>query len=142
VTQQNDNPKERTRQHPEERFASAAQSFDLEAAASELAREPTTTMQGRRQKTLYRYGLTTLALFLFDANSEMREHRASGTVFIQVLQGRLTVSVQGVPHVLAAGQVLVMSPNVPHDVRTADEPARMLLTVCLEPSASDQGQTT
>jgi quercetin dioxygenase-like cupin family protein len=140
VTQQNENPTERTRQHPAERFASAAQSFNLEVAANELARELTTTTQGHRQKTLYRYGATTLALFLFEANSELREHRASGTVFIQVLQGRLTVSAQGEPHVLSAGQVLVMSPGVPHDVRTGDEPARMLLTVCLEPSISDQGQ--
>ena len=140
MTQQNDNPRERTRPHPAERFASAAQGFDLEAAANELAREPTNTTQGHRQKTLHRYGATTLALFLFDAHSEMREHRASGTVFIQVLQGRLTVSARGEPHVLSAGQVLVMSPGVPHDVRTAEEPARMLLTVCLEPSASDQGQ--
>jgi quercetin dioxygenase-like cupin family protein len=140
VTQQNDNPRERTRPHPADRFASAAQSFDLEAAANELAREPTTTTQGHRQKTLYRYGATTLALFLFEANSELREHRAAGTVFIQVLQGRLTVSAEGEPHVLSAGQVLVMSPGVPHDVRTADQPARMLLTVCLEPPAGEQGQ--
>jgi quercetin dioxygenase-like cupin family protein len=140
VTESNDNLRERTRQHPAMRFAPAAQDFDLEAAADALARESTTTTQGHRQKTLYRYGGATLALFLFDPNSEMREHRANGTVFIQVLRGRLTVTAQGAPHPLSAGQVLVMSPGVPHDVRTADEPARMLLTVCLEPPAADQAQ--
>jgi quercetin dioxygenase-like cupin family protein len=128
---------DRTRVHPDTRFAPPAQEFDLDAVARELSRERggAASPQGHRQKTLYRHGNSTLALFLFDAGGGMREHRASGTVFIQVLEGRLTVNAQGQRHELVAGRVLVMAPGVVHDVR-AEEPARMLLTVCLQPAAT------
>ena len=129
------NAEDRPRRHPEERFAPPAQAFDLEQAAREIAQEPTATTQRHRQKTLYRHVNTSLALFLFDAGAGLHEHRTSGTVFIQVLSGRLTVHAQGDRHDLCAGQMLVMSPGVPHDVH-AEEATRMLLTVCLEPNAS------
>ena len=121
---------DRQRTHPDERFAPSAQAFDLESAARELSSESNTGVHGHRQKTLYRFGNTTLALFLFDAGARMREHRAAGTVFIQVLQGRLTVQAENERHDLEAGRVLVMSPNVPHDV-FAEEASQMLLTVSL-----------
>ncbi len=122
---------DRSRTHPEERFAPAAQVFDLEQAARELASEANTNVHGHRQKTLYRHGTTTLALFRFEAGARMREHRAAGTVFIQVLKGRLTVQADDQRHDLTAGNVLVLSPNLPHDVY-AEEASQMLLTVSLE----------
>jgi quercetin dioxygenase-like cupin family protein len=125
---------DRTRPHPQERFAPSAQTFDLAAATRELEREPNVAVQGRRQKTLYRHGNSSLSLFLFDAGAGMKEHRAAGTVFVQVLTGRLTVQASGERHDLSAGRVLVMAPDVPHDVY-AEEASRMLLTVCLQPSA-------
>jgi quercetin dioxygenase-like cupin family protein len=133
MSQPNDTPPtDRTRQHPTERFAAPAQAFDLDAAAGELARETTTPHAGHRQKTLYRHGGSSLSLFLFQPGSELREHRTNGTVFIQVLQGRLTVHAAGQRHDLPAGRVLVLSPGVPHDLH-AEELTRMLLTVSLQP---------
>jgi quercetin dioxygenase-like cupin family protein len=122
---------ERSRTHPDERFAPPAQMFDLGAAARQLSSAANTNVNGHRQKTLCRHGNTTLALFSFDAGARMREHRAAGTVFIQILQGRLTVQAENERHDLSAGHVLVMSPNVPHDVY-AEEASQMLLTVSLE----------
>jgi quercetin dioxygenase-like cupin family protein len=123
---------DRTRAHPAERFAPPAQAFDLAAAAAELAAEATTSARRDRQKTLYRHGQSSLALFLFEAGSELREHRTNGTVFIQVLRGRLTVGASDQRHDLRAGQVLVMSPGFPHDLY-AVELTHMLLTVSLQP---------
>jgi quercetin dioxygenase-like cupin family protein len=122
---------DRVRPHPQERFAAPAQRFDLEAAAAQLAREATAAHGGHRQKTLFRHGNTSLALFVFQPGGELREHRADGTVFIQVLRGRLIVTAADQRHDLAAGQVLVMAPGVPHALH-ADELAHMLLTVALE----------
>src|SRR5687767_3033207 len=135
MTQPNDDPVDRTRTHPTERFAPPAQSFDLDAAAAELSAEASPTVRGRRQKTLYRHGQSSLALFLFEPGSELREHRTNGTVFIQVLQGRLTVGAAGERHDLPAGRVLVLAPGIPHDLR-AEELTRMLLTVSLQPPAT------
>jgi quercetin dioxygenase-like cupin family protein len=130
-------PADRTRAHPDERFAPPAQAFDLDAAARELSAEPPGGSQRHRQKTLYRHGNSTLALFLFPAGTGLREHRTNGTVFIHVVSGRMTVTAQGERHELSAGRVLVMAPDVPHDVH-AEQDSRMLLTVSLEPKAPQQ----
>lgn len=121
---------ERLRTPPRERFAPPMEFFDLEAAAAELASEPSPAMQGHRQKMLYRHGGTSVSLFLFDAGAGLREHRTNGTVLIQALSGRLRVEAEGRPHEVSAGRLLVMSPGVPHDVH-ALEASRMLLTVSL-----------
>jgi quercetin dioxygenase-like cupin family protein len=132
MTQTTDNPAERVRVHPEERFASPAQKFDLDAVARDLAAEPTATAQGHRQRMLFRRGNATLSLFLFDAGAALREHRTNGTVLIQVLRGRMTVTAGGERHDLPGGSVLSMAAGVPHDVY-ADVASRMLLTVSLQP---------
>jgi quercetin dioxygenase-like cupin family protein len=135
MTQPNDVPADRTRTHPTERFAPPAQAFDLDAAAAELARETTVPYAGHRQKALYRHGPSSLSLFVFQPGGELREHRTNGTVFIQVLRGRLTVGADGQRHDLPGGRVLVIAPGVPHDLR-AEELTHMLLTVCLQPHAA------
>ncbi len=136
MTEDKSNAGERTRARPEERFASPAQTFDLEAVARDLAAEPTTTAQGHRQRMLFRRGNATLSLFLFEAGAGLREHRTNGTVLIQVLHGRMTVSAQGERHDLPAGSMLAMAAGVPHDVH-AEAASRMLLTVCLEAPAGE-----
>ena len=50
-----------------------------------------------------------------------------------VLEGRLKMSAEGQSHDMTAGQILVLAPGVEHDV-FAEEPTRMLLTVCLDVS--------
>ena len=139
MSQPSDTPTDRPRTHPDERFASLAQAFDLDASAAELAREATAGHAAHRQKVLYRHGNSSLALFLFEAGAELREHRTGGTVFVQVLRGRLTVNAGGERHELPAGRVLVMAPGVPHDVR-AEEPTQMLLTVSLQAAGGGGGK--
>src|SRR5687768_17215077 len=74
MSERKDSATDRTRRHPEERFAPDAQAFDLDLTAIELARETTTGHARHRQKTLYRHGGSSLALFLFEAGAELREH--------------------------------------------------------------------
>ena len=136
IARTTDKPGERIRARPEERFASPAQTFDLDAVARDLAAEPTTTAQGHRQRMLFRRGDATLSLFLFEAGAALREHRTNGTVLIQVLQGRMTVRAGGERHDLPGGSVLSMAAGVPHDVY-ADVASRMLLTVYLQPAVTD-----
>lgn len=124
----------RLRARPEDRFAPPAEYFDLEAAAGELAAEAGTPSRGHRQMMLYRHGGTSVSLFLFEAGAAMREHQTNGTVLIQALAGRLTVHAGGREHDLSAGRLLVMSPNVRHDVHAAAA-SRMLLTVSLNASS-------
>jgi quercetin dioxygenase-like cupin family protein len=122
---------DRMRTHPDQRFDRARQLIDLRAAAAELAAEAASTPGRHRQKTLIRYGPTTVALFHFAANSSMPEHVTKGTVTIHVLDGRMTVNTPDGTSDLSAGQILVLAPNVKHDLHAPEE-TRMLLTVHLE----------
>jgi quercetin dioxygenase-like cupin family protein/hemerythrin-like domain-containing protein len=126
---------ERLRRHPTERFHPSQHLIDLREAAAQLLAEPQSNERAQRQKTLYRHGPVTVALFVFDRGAQLPQHVAEGVVTVQVLEGRLKMSAEGQAHDLSAGQMLVLAPGVKHDVR-AEEPTRMLLTVCLETSAS------
>ena len=126
-------PQDRLREHPTARFAPEQHAFDLRAAARELERE-TPAARGRRQKTLYRHGDATIALFTFERGAAMPGHRAKGTVAIQVLEGRLRVATPDGEHTLAAGNLLVLASGVEHDV-LAEEPSTMLLQVHLDEPA-------
>ena len=70
-------------------------------------------------------------LFAFEAGGELTDHSAHGLVTIHVLEGRLMVQADGHDHELGVGQVLILNPDVPHDVR-APEAGAMLLTVHME----------
>lgn len=121
----------RLRPHPQARFATHADVFDLELAAQTLLSEANGGQHGHRQITLFRHGPATLALYCFEAGSRLPDHVVDGAVIIQVLEGRLLVHIDDAKHDLTAGRVLRLGPNVKHDVQ-AVEPSRMLLTVCVE----------
>lgn len=120
-------------QPPRERFAGSEIVIDLKRAASGLMQEMTREPHGHRQRTLYKHGPATLALFCFQQGSGLQEHRANGTVVISVLEGKLTVTTSMATHSLEAGQLLVLAAGVSHAV-FADAQSVMLLTVCMEPS--------
>jgi quercetin dioxygenase-like cupin family protein len=127
-----DGPEERLRPHPSERFAGTSRAFDLEEVLRELRAEPHPGKDGHRQITLFQRPPVTQVLFSFTAGGELREHSAPGLVTIHVLEGRLEVHADGEDHSLPGGNMLVLNPGVPHDVR-APETSAMLLTVHLEP---------
>ena len=120
----------RLRPHPESRFAPPQLAFDLNAIVARLRSEPQTREGGHRQETLYKDGGLTIALFLFERFTGLKEHRAAGIVNIHVLRGTLKVTAGEQVHELRAGHMLVLGSGVPHIVR-AEEESEMLLTVRL-----------
>lgn len=134
------NPVEpRLREHPSSRFEGDVHSFDLNAAVQKLRSEPHPAERGHRQIALYQYGTLTKILFAFDKGSVLEEHSARGVVSIHVLNGHLTVGAEGKTHDLKGGEVLVMAPGVPHDVRAVEE-SEMLLSVCLQKRKEENGR--
>lgn len=124
-------PHERLRSRPDERFAGDSHVFDLAAAVRELRAEAPPTQRGHRQITMLKHRAVTQVLFAFEAGSELKDHVAHGLVTIHVLEGRLTVQADGQDHELSAGYVLILNPDVAHNVRAAETSA-MLLTVHLD----------
>ena len=82
-------------------------------------------------RTLRKSKTGTLTLFAFDEDQELSEHSAPFDALVQVLEGRLVITIGGEAHSVDSGQVILMPANVPHALR-ADTPSRMLLTMFRE----------
>jgi len=121
----------RLRRSPSERFEGPSHAFDLHEVALKLRNEDHPARRGHRQMTLFQQGHLTHVVFAFDRDGHLAEHAAPGLVTIHVHSGLLAVTERGEVHELGAGQMLVLAPGVPHDVRAREESV-MLLTVHLE----------
>lgn len=123
-------PNDRLRPPPSERFAGAEHRIDLQSAVEDLRREPHDAKDRHRQITLFHKGPLRLVLFAFEAGGSLPEHRAPGYIVIHTLRGRIRVKTLNEQYELATGQVLMLDPEVVHDV-TAAERSDMLLTISL-----------
>lgn len=83
-------------------------------------------------RTLAKGKAGTLTLFAFDAGEGLSEHAAPFDAFVQVLEGKLHLTIGGEPVPTAPGQIVRMPANVPHALH-AVEPTKMLLTMLREP---------
>ncbi len=131
-----DQPEQRLRRPPAERFAGSAHAFSLDEELLRLRAEDHPARNGHRQKALLQRDPVTKILFDFEQGGFLKEHQTRGLVTIHVLEGLMDVEAEGTVHALSAGEVLVLDPEVPHSVRAAAVSA-MLLTVTLEPK--DEG---
>jgi quercetin dioxygenase-like cupin family protein len=121
---------DRLRESPSERFAGETHTFSLADALAKLRKEDHPSRSGHRQITLLHRANVTHVLFSFEAGGHLDRHSAHGLVTIHVLEGKLSVGADGSDKQLEAGDVVILDPDVPHDVR-AVEAAAMLLTVHL-----------
>lgn len=121
---------DRLRTPPTERFGGETHVFSLGDTLAKLRAEDHPARDGHRQITLLHRPQVTQVLFSFAAGGHLDSHSARGVVTIHVLEGTLRVAAPGVDHELRANELIVLDPDVPHDVR-APEPAAMLLTVHL-----------
>jgi quercetin dioxygenase-like cupin family protein len=79
-------------------------------------------------KTLIDKKIGTLTLFSFDAGQGLSEHTAPYDAFVQVLDGEALVTINGEPHSVTAGQMIIMPANIPHELK-AVKPFKMLLVM-------------
>ncbi|MDZ7779450.1 MAG: cupin domain-containing protein [Gemmatimonadota bacterium] len=119
---------DRLRTAPLKRFEGPSHAFDLDAVAKQLRTEDHPVRHGHRQMTLFQRDHITHVVFVFDADGYLAEHSAPGLVTIHTHRGRIEVTERGEVHDLAEGQILVLDPKVPHEVRAREESV-MLLTV-------------
>jgi quercetin dioxygenase-like cupin family protein len=82
-------------------------------------------------RTLAKGGAGTLTLFAFDKDEGLSEHSAPFDAWVQVLDGRATLTIGGKPVEAIAGDLVLMPANVPHAVKATDR-MKMLLTMFRE----------
>lgn len=134
-------PSDRLRPPPSERFAGSEHRIDLPAALEALRGEQHESTDRHRQITVFHKGPLRIVLFTFDAGAGLPAHRAPGFVVIHTLRGRISVKTMNANHDLATGQLVMLDPEVVHDV-TAAEASDMLLTISLGGRGADVASRT
>ena len=79
-------------------------------------------------KTLIDKKIGTLTMFSFGAGQGLSEHTAPFDAVVQVVDGEAEVVIDGKPQTVAAGQMIIMPANIPHELK-AVKPFKMLLTM-------------
>ena len=79
-------------------------------------------------KTMAQNSHHSLTLFSFDKGEEISTHDTPGDAMVIVLDGTGKITLNGIEHILNAGEAIVMPANAPHAV-FAVERFKMLLTV-------------
>lgn len=119
------------REHPRDRFRASERVIDLARVARELRSASTPSGSGHRQVAVHRRGPTTIALFVFEPGGELKEHRVEGQNCVHVLRGSVEVHTPTEVHALHGGQMLMLDPGVPHDLK-AGVASEVLVTIHLE----------
>lgn len=79
-------------------------------------------------RTLMKSPSGSLTLFAFDAGQHLSEHTCPYDALVQVIEGTAEIVIDGNPHEVSAGQVVLMPADVPHAVN-ARQDFKMLLTM-------------
>ena len=108
--------------------------FDLPKELAE-AEQKKPWPSGIHSKTLFKKHDLRIVLVSMQNAAHMKEHHADGTLSIQVLKGRLNVSINGKPHDLSTGTLFTLGHSIRHDVEAKSD-AAFLLTISW-PSAEE-----
>ncbi len=68
----------------------------------------------------------TVTVFAFDAGQGLSEHTAPFDALVNVIDGEGQIIINGVPHQVRSGEMILMPANKPHAVK-AQEPFKMVL---------------
>ena len=91
-----------------------------------LRREPEWHAGDRNAITLFKTPRLSLVLLAVKAGARLHEHRADGTLIVQVVSGAVRVDAGGRRVDLAPGEVLVREPGLEHALEAGPESAVLL----------------
>jgi quercetin dioxygenase-like cupin family protein len=70
----------------------------------------------------------TVTVFAFDQGQGLSEHTAPFDALVHALEGQVRITLGGVAHEVAEGELIIMPANVPHAL-TALTPFKMMLVM-------------
>ena len=82
-------------------------------------------------RTLIKQKSGSVTVFAFDAGQELSEHTVPFDALVHVIDGAVEIRIDNEPHVVKAGESIVMPANHPHAVR-ALERFKMVLAMVRE----------
>jgi len=132
-------PKVRLRRPPVERFAGAERRVDLTMSFQALRAEAHDGADGHRQIAVFRQDPLRIVLFAFDPGGRLAAHSTPGYLTIHVIRGTIQVRTPTDRHEVGAGQVLILDPDVVHDVEAAEEADVVLTLAPVKPGTRGDG---
>ncbi len=87
---------------------------------------------GIASRVLAKVGTSNVTLFAFEKGQALSEHTAPFDALVLVLEGEMTLTIEGKSVKAGAGTITRMPAGIPHAV-DADERSRMLLVMLREP---------
>ena len=79
-------------------------------------------------RTLIKHKTGSVTVFAFDEGQELSEHTVPFDALVHVIDGAVEIRIDGEPHVVRAGESIVMPASRPHAVR-AVERFKMVLSM-------------
>jgi quercetin dioxygenase-like cupin family protein len=105
----------------------------LRDEAAALRREPAWQQGDRNAKTFVKAGDLRLVLTTLKQGAVVKEHRAPGSAVVQTLSGRIRLRSRDQDVELPAGSLVVLEPNLSHDVEALEESA-FTITIAWPPT--------
>lgn len=100
--------------------------FDLSARLGPLRRKQGYADGEPTGETLVKERDLRIVLMALRAGGRLQEHRASGPISIQAIQGACRLHLPSGDVELAAGELLSLEPGIPHDVEALEDTAFLL----------------
>jgi quercetin dioxygenase-like cupin family protein len=79
-------------------------------------------------KTVIEKKVGTVTLFAFDLGQGLSEHTAPYNALVQVLDGKVEITISGKPVVVKAGEILILPAGKPHALKSLT-PFKMMLVM-------------
>jgi len=61
-----------------------------------------------------------ITFFAFDKGQGLSEHTAPFDAVVQVIEGKVEVSIGGTPHIVTEGEMILMPANIPHALQAVE----------------------
>jgi len=79
-------------------------------------------------RTIIKKQTGTVTVFAFDKGEGLSEHTAPFDAMVMIVDGSAEIFINKIPHLLHAGQSIIMPANIPHALQ-ATEKFKMVLTM-------------
>ncbi|HEX2936536.1 MAG TPA: cupin domain-containing protein [Bacteroidales bacterium] len=80
-------------------------------------------------RTVLKKDTGNVTLFAFDKGEGLSEHTAPFDAMVHILDGQAEIRIGGTPHVLKAGEAIIMPANISHALRAIERFKMMLIMI-------------
>lgn len=80
-------------------------------------------------KTIVKKDTGNVTLFAFDQGEGLSEHTAPFDALVNVLDGKAEITLGGQPHLLEAGEAIIMPAGIPHALKAVERFKMMLVMI-------------